>query len=278
METPFFFNNRNQKRLFGILHSADTHDDAIRKNIAVIYCHPLFEEYQLSHRVSVNFARYLTAHDCSVLRFNYFGDGESDGLFEEASVESRVGDIKTAIAEIQSRLKPEKIFLLGLRTGATLALLAAENCKEIDGLICWSPILNMGEFVYNLLRENMSTQIAVHKKVIYNREKMIEQINQGSLIDIKGYNLGNPFYKQALEIDFTKRTFSNSMPSLFVQISNVNKIEKQLEEFKTANESLDLTIKVLNEQKMWVPQKMVFPPYNDLYSTTLSWIKEKASI
>lgn len=278
METPLFFKNGRSNRLFGILHSVDSQDEPSPHKIALVYCHPLFEEQQLSHRISVNFARYLTMHGCCVFRFNYFGDGESDGLFEEASIESRVEDIQAAITEVQRRLQPEMIFLLGLRAGATLALLAAEKCQEIMGVVNWAPIVNMGEYVYNVLRENMSTQIVVHKKVLFNREKLIEQINKGLFVDIKGYNLGNPLYKQALGINISKKTFNTAMSFLFIQISNIQKVEKQLEELKQTFEPCDVTIKTVSEQKMWVPQKMVYPTYSDLFSTTLSWIKEKAAL
>jgi len=278
METPFFLKNSRSNRIFAILHSADSQDDSFRKKTALIYCHPLFEEHQLSHRISVNFARYLTAYGCSVFRFNYFGDGESDGLFEDASIKSRVEDIQSAITEVQRRVKPELLFLMGLRTGATLAMLAAQNCQKINGLICWAPILNMGEYIYNLLRENMSTQMTVHKKILFDREKLIEQINQGIFVDVKGYNLGNPLYNQSLEIDFTKHTLNSQVPFLFVQISNMPKVEKHLEEFRQRHNSYDLTIKTVTEQKMWVPQKMVYPSYTELFSATLSWIKEKACL
>lgn len=89
-ETPFFFRNQKRQRLFGILHEANNEKCVLRCEAAIICCHPLFEEKLHSHRIMVNFARYAASQGFHVLRFDYFGDGESEGLFEQASVSSRI--------------------------------------------------------------------------------------------------------------------------------------------------------------------------------------------
>src|SRR3982751_2205696 len=90
-ETPQFFPNRENQRLFSVLHRVPS------ANLAGVVCPPLFDEKLWSHRVLVNFARFVAARGVSVLRFDYFGDGESDGRFEDASVSTRLRDIEDAV-------------------------------------------------------------------------------------------------------------------------------------------------------------------------------------
>src|SRR5215213_8214975 len=94
-ETPLFFTNRDTNRLFGVLHKPDQTGTSV--DTAVVFCAPLFEEKLWAHRVGVNFARFLALRGVAVLRFDYCGDGESEGRFEQASVSSRIQDIHDAL-------------------------------------------------------------------------------------------------------------------------------------------------------------------------------------
>ena len=47
---------------------------------AFVFCHPLTEEKLWTHRVFVTFARELAAAGHTVLRFDYRGNGDSDGI------------------------------------------------------------------------------------------------------------------------------------------------------------------------------------------------------
>ena len=107
-----------------------------------MFCHPFAEEKLWSHRVFVNFARELVKIGYTVLRFDYMGHGDSDGKFEESSIETRVSDIKCALQLLREKINDKsKINLLGLRLGATLAAIVAEAAENINRLILWKKII-----------------------------------------------------------------------------------------------------------------------------------------
>ena len=134
-ETPLFFQNLNKQRLFGILHEPDPDIVKLKENVVLIFCHPLFEEKLHCHRIVVNFARYAAKRGFYVFRFDYFGDGESEGFFEDASIASRISDIYSAINLIYEKISQPKIILFGIRMGATLAHLAIEKYNMISYII-----------------------------------------------------------------------------------------------------------------------------------------------
>lgn len=196
-ETPFFFSQQGQ-RLFGMLHQpADMAPNAR----CWVFCHPFAEEKLWAHRVFVSMARELAGRGMPVLRFDYRGYGDSDGDFEQFTLADHVDDIKTAIAELQKRIPAtSRVNLLGLRYGATLAMLAAEDNPVVERLVLWDPIVDMQQYLLDQLRSNLTTQMVLHGKVVTNREELVERIRAGEFVNIDGYDLGNPFFDAACAV------------------------------------------------------------------------------
>src|SRR5215470_5640391 len=77
-----------------------------------------------------------------VLRFDYFGTGDSFGDTGEGDLASWCGDIETAIEELKEMTGAAKVDLAGLRLGANLsARVAVHRPKEIGKLILWEPLV-----------------------------------------------------------------------------------------------------------------------------------------
>ncbi len=73
------------------------------RTCAVVLCYPIGQEYIRSHRAIYQLAVRLSQAGFHVLRFDYFGCGDSEGDFEEGSLAQWTSDIHSAIAEIQER-------------------------------------------------------------------------------------------------------------------------------------------------------------------------------
>ena len=90
-EEAFFFENQGE-RLFGILHTpADP-----SKGDGIVFCDPYGEEKHFARRVLANFARRVCAEGFHVLRFDYRGNGDSQGELEAVTPASQLSDIKRA--------------------------------------------------------------------------------------------------------------------------------------------------------------------------------------
>lgn len=152
--TPFFFGT-SSRRLFGIYTAG-----AARSQRAVVLCHPWGQEYLHAHRSVRHLSTLLTAAGIHVLRFDYFGTGDSAGDMADADLKGWQSDIDTAIEELKDTSGAQRIGLVGLRLGATLAAqAAARHKKDIDKLVLWDPIVK-GESYLEELRVLEAERVA----------------------------------------------------------------------------------------------------------------------
>src|SRR3981081_3109028 len=134
--TSFHFGSR-QRRLFGYYEPAQANSSKLR---GVMVGHPMGNEQVFAYRTMRQLAARLVRAGFHVLRFDYFGTGDSYGDTGEVDLASWGGDIETAIEERKEMTGATKVNLIGLRLGANLsARVAAHRSKEISKLILWEP-------------------------------------------------------------------------------------------------------------------------------------------
>jgi alpha/beta superfamily hydrolase len=269
-EIPQFFLNSRRQRLYSVLHLAD--EAQKQHDFAVVVCAPLFEEKLWSHRVLVNYARSLAAQGIPVLRFDYFGDGESEGRFEEATVTSRVADILDAVEFCRSRAGVRRIFLLGLGYGAVLALSAARS-GDVDGIVAWAPIMSGEQYTSDLLRAHLGAQVVLHRKVIHDREALVQQIMSGEFVNVEGYEIGNPFFSELVATDTRKLIEEQTRQVVLVQIAPGERIDPQYASFAQSTDSRVQFFSV-RELKFWAQQKTIYSPCELLFQRTTQWLIE----
>ena len=256
METPLFIDN-NSKKLFAVLHRPNTNKDRKQSTpiTGIVFCHPFAEEKLISQRVLVNLARQLCLSGYYVLRFDYMGHGDSEGDFEEATVKTRLSDINRAVEYLRDTVCPVKIGLLGIRFGATLATLASENDKCIDFLISISPIVKGATYIYNCLRSNLTTQMAVFGKIKKTRKQLVQEMQKGNKINIDGYLISHEFYKQCQNIDLMESVGNHQTKIHILQISNnekkpIDKLYKDLYAIYQQN-GYDISIHNIVDDLFW---------------------------
>jgi alpha/beta superfamily hydrolase len=268
-EIPQFFLNRDRKRLFGVLHEPQS--AAPGRDLAVVFCAPLFEEKLWSHRVMVNFARFLAAQGVGVLRHDYFGDGESEGRFEDASVSSRVADIVDAVQFCRGELQVEHVYVLGLCYGATLALCATLRERAGDGVVAWAPVMDGRRYANELLRAHLTSQMVLHRKILHDRAALVQQIRADGTVNIEGYEIGRALYGEMIELDLMAVLRDAAKPVLALQIAPSERIEAQYAELaQMQNPAVEFGC--VREMKFWTQQKKVFPPCEPLFVQTADWL------
>lgn len=270
-EKPFFFANGNYE-LFGILHKPiDRHLKG-----GYVFCHPFAEEKLWAHRIYVNFARELTKAGYAVLRFDYAGHGDSDGDFRNANIELWNSDILCAIEKLK-QLEPEidKIGLLGLRLGATMACIAAKNNDLIDNLILWEPVVDGNKYMQEILRINLTTQLAVFGKIVNNRETLVENMKAGELVNIDGYDVNFQLYKQISELNLLTEKSVTDLKCLITQLGKPNqKARKDIDELRQMFSSS--SFEMVTEEPFWREIKQFYNSAPNLFKTTLTWLKANA--
>src|SRR5258708_37920328 len=133
----FSFGSR-QRALFGYCGPPQATFSKVR---AVLLCHPLDNEQVFAYRTMRQLAARLVRVGFHVLRFDYFGTGDSYGDTGEGDLASWCEDIETAIEELKEITGATKVDLAGLRLGANLSARGtAHRPKGATKRILWDPL------------------------------------------------------------------------------------------------------------------------------------------
>jgi uncharacterized protein len=146
---PFYFGTPD-RRLFGVYTPARKSGGTPR---GAVLCYPWGQEYIRAHRSMRILANLLAGAGVHVLRFDYFGTGDSAGDGADGGLRSWSGDIDTAIDELVDTSGATRVALIGLRLGATLAAEAAgRRRRHVNGLVLWDPVLVGQEYLNELMQ------------------------------------------------------------------------------------------------------------------------------
>lgn len=110
----------------------------------VVLCNAFGYEAMCLHRCYRVMAERIAASGLPVLRFDYHGTGDSAGSDQDPErVESWLASIEAAVSELRRRAEVERVSLVGVRLGATLAMLTATERPDpkLVGLALYSPYL-----------------------------------------------------------------------------------------------------------------------------------------
>lgn len=149
---PLYFGPAD-KLLFGCYHEPRTGPS---RNCAVVICQPIGHEYVYCHRALRQLAARLSDSGFPVLRFDYYGCGDSSGDAEEGSISQWLQNISAAVSEIRLKANVGQICLIGIRLGAALSLITAAGGGDIDTLVLWDPVVRGTVYLqglYSLQRE-----------------------------------------------------------------------------------------------------------------------------
>lgn len=130
-DVPFYFGPGRE--LFGFFHPA-----VASAGTAVLLCYPLGAEQIRCHRLYRQLAHALSESGLPVLRFDYFGTGDSAGRSGEVDWSRCVADVATAADELRMRSGCPRILAFGTRLGANAAL--AASAARLDGLVAWDAV------------------------------------------------------------------------------------------------------------------------------------------
>jgi exosortase A-associated hydrolase 2 len=278
-EIPFFF-DRGPAKLFGILHQPEHATD----KAAFVMSHPFGEEKLWAHRVFVSMARELAKRGHAVLRFDYMGAGDSSGTTPDTSMESHLADLAGAIETLTSRLPTTKhVGLIGLRLGASFAALLSEqavtdirliNVRNAP-LILWDPVLDGLNYFQELLRSNLSTQLAVYGKVREDREALQKSIRAGGRVNVDGYEIAQPLFESCARTDLVDPSPKNHTgPVLVAQIAATSAPKDRADLQALAQQYRRGTFVRAAEQPFWREIKPFTAHATSLQQATLLWLEQ----
>ena len=134
--TPLYFGPADRP-LFGWLHRASA-----ASPLGLVVCNPFGYEAICAHRSLRHFCEAAAAAGVPALRFDYDGSGDSAGDDRDPGrLAAWVKSVHHA-ADLMRKVGPvERIVLLGVRLGALVAVLAAAERDDVDGLVAIAPVV-----------------------------------------------------------------------------------------------------------------------------------------
>ncbi|MFM0158318.1 esterase [Paraburkholderia sediminicola] len=146
--TPVTFNG-----CFGWLHRPA----GAQAEMGVVLCNPFGYEALCTYRGWREFAEALAARGTPTLRFDYPGTGDSSGSEEDPQrLRVWLDSIKAAAAWLRAETGVTRLSLCGLRLGATLAALAAEELGGVENLVLLMPLSSGKNYIRELEIQHQS--------------------------------------------------------------------------------------------------------------------------
>ncbi|MES2090372.1 MAG: alpha/beta hydrolase, partial [Pseudomonadota bacterium] len=137
-----------KRQLFGAYHPGE---GGRQPSQGVLLCNPFGQEAVRLHRFYRVLADRLSRTGFHVLRFDYFGTGESSGDDEQGDLDGWCQDLLTAHETLLQRAMCAQVTWVGARLGGSLAALASAQAARIpDRLVLWETIVDGNAYLQEL--------------------------------------------------------------------------------------------------------------------------------
>lgn len=195
-------------------------------------------------------SRDLSKNGFSVLRFDFTGNGESEGKFEEGTYTQEINDLGKAV-DFMLKLGYRKICLIGYSMGGAVSIIRASSDKRINSLITISGvaypnktlerILPSTKSFFRHLRSRFKTINKKEKNFKYKKKKLKEI---GTTFWRKKQLLKISFFRDSMNYDCTKYAKKIKIPFLIIHGHNDDILPMQYAKdlYKNANKPKYLEI------------------------------------
>lgn len=261
---PFYF-GATVKTLLGCYHPPQS---GRHRDCGVVLCSPMGHEYIQSHRAFRQLAVRLSSVGFHVLRFDYYGCGDSSGDWEQGEICQWMDDISTAIDEIRSRMGFVKVCLVGLRLGATLSMMVGAERGDIENLALWDAVVSGRAYLEEL--------VALHnEKFRFLRAKSKTRVTGEGLAEMVGFALTDSMRRELGQMDLLAIQRKPANNILLIESGE----QAGEERFRKHLESMNvrLTYRRIPDFQTWreAAHKVLTP--NQILQALVSWISEAST-
>lgn len=146
-----FFFGEPGRRLYGCFHAAPPE----REHDAVAVLVPsIGQEAIRGHRSLRLLAERLAKSGLSCMRFDLFGSGHSEGEDRECDFDTSIASIGSAVVEARERAASERVALVGMRLGGSLAVLYGAEVQATEWQVLWAPAVDGAAYLRDLASDH----------------------------------------------------------------------------------------------------------------------------
>jgi pimeloyl-ACP methyl ester carboxylesterase len=168
-----------------------------------------------------------------------------------------------------------QVTLVGLRLGATIAAAVAATRSDVDRLVLWDPVTDGAAYMQSVLRANLMAQMAIHRKIVEDREALVTRMQRGELINVEGYDLGEPLFLQTSALNLTQLLAARQLLCLVVAIAGKSAAPRE-ELSLLAKQCHDLSIVSVVEEPFWREIRTFYRRADQLFRATFEWLEMPA--
>jgi alpha/beta superfamily hydrolase len=159
----------------------------------VVICSSTHAELLKSYHLEVRAARALAGRGIAVHRFQYRGEGNSDGGVAELTLPAMVSATSEAMDRLVDRTGTSTVAFIGVRMGAFPAVTLAQRSHGAP-IVLWDPVLDTDRFMRDALRSHAIAALKGEAKPDKTSETL-ERLERDGSIDLLGYEFTSGFYE-----------------------------------------------------------------------------------
>ena len=175
-----------QGRIF-VIHRYP-HAQHVRQGVVLIP--PFAEEMNCSRRMLTLLAEALAVNGCHVVLPDFFGTGDSEGEFSEASWCGWLEQLGCCVEDLQTTYAIEHYSVVAVRAGALLAADYIEQSHhKPEKLVLWQPAVDGAAYLSQFLRLRLVSDMLSGGKDQNSVSSLKKELVAGEMVEVAGYAL-----------------------------------------------------------------------------------------
>ena len=262
---PVFFGN-TERPLFGWIHGSHAPGEHVPTGL--ILCNPFGYEAISAHRTVRHFAEAAAAAGIPAVRFDYDGTGDSAGNdLDPDRLRAWVDSVHQAAETLRRETGCERLYLLGIRLGATLAALAASERADVAGLIAIAPVVNAKAYIRELRALQMATGAGAAAAGDASEAAADEAM------EVTGFLISAATRSALTQLDLTKLERAPAPAVLVLDRSDLPGAERWARHLRASGAQTDYHAVPGYVEMMLSPHATVIPA--DMVHRTIEWLRAR---
>jgi uncharacterized protein len=192
---PLFF-GKSDHQLYGVYHPPSIQKGGRPScSDSVLLCYPGVQEYNANHWAFRRIAAGLSQLGCHVLRFDYFGTGDSMGQLHDGGLSIWIDDVRQAARELVDMSGNSRLTMVGMRLGATLAYRACAGDTLARNLVMWEPVVSGKSYIRQLERRDY------YKNLLFLHSRLLRSRTHSGTKELFGYGWPNDVNAEIVAMD-----------------------------------------------------------------------------
>jgi pimeloyl-ACP methyl ester carboxylesterase len=160
---------------------------------AVVVCSSTHAELLKAYHLEVLLARGLAERGIAVHRFQYRGDGNSEGPDTDLTLPAMIEAGREVRARLKQRTGLDKVGYAAVRLGAYPAAALAEE-EPATAMMLWDPVPDTDAFMREAVRSHAIASLKAEAKP-ESLDRVLQRLEDEGVVELLGYQITSEFHR-----------------------------------------------------------------------------------